>query len=666
MKTLWLTAFIISSLELTSNQISSSQPIVPIDKTAPRSYPEEGRFIALESEVRLKPQEPSSKANKSQIQQGTQLSLNGRTFPVAWSKWSQAGKSYIGISDTGLMQTFGVELLNTTNVARQPIQWFSRSRTTTEYLPAIARGPYRYLDITSLARAFGWQLKVNGSTLQISTPPAQVADIRPELQGSGTSDALTGLPQRIVVDLDRPTVWQVSHQTQEAVITIDAAAAPALLERFKPLPAQPPQPQLGVPSQPDDEAAIPQPPNQPSVAPTPQPPPLIVEGMGNKTTIKVKIPPGWRPKVSSLSTPSTRLVLDIAPDAMVERDILWAPGVRWRQKYLNLGTSRFATTWLEINLRQPGITFRPILGTPPSLVGIAPLVKSAPLWQAAAAINAGFFNRNSQLPLGAIRREGRWLSSPILNRGAIAWNDRGEIKMGRLSVEETLITQGGDRLPVLYLNSGYVQAGIARYTPSWGRTYTPLTDNEIVLVVQNNQLTRQIPGGASVGKTPIQIPLDGYLLSIRTNPELASVLAVGTKLSIESFTVPADFSRYPNILGAGPLLVENGQIVLDAKAEKFNDAFSKQTAVRSAIGTTASGTLIIAAVHNRAGGAGPTLTETAQLMQLMGAVDSLNLDGGSSTSLYLGGQLINRSPATAARVHNALGIFLQPPSQIDK
>jgi exopolysaccharide biosynthesis protein len=47
-------------------------------------------------------------------------------------------------------------------------------------------------------------------------------------------------------------------------------------------------------------------------------------------------------------------------------------------------------------------------------------------------------------------------------------------------------------------------------------------------------------------------------------------------------------------------------------------------------------------------------------MQTMGCINALNLDGGSSTSLYLGGQLLDRSPNTAARVHNGIGIFISP------
>ncbi len=131
-------------------------------------------------------------------------------------------------------------------------------------------------------------------------------------------------------------------------------------------------------------------------------------------------------------------------------------------------------------------------------------------------------------------------------------------------------------------------------------------------------------------------------------------------MQITTGTTPGEFNSYPNIVGAGPLLLQNGKIVLDAKSEQFSNAFITQKASRSAICTTANNTVLIAAVHNRVGGSGPTLAEHAQLMKLLGCVNALNLDGGSSTSLYLGGQLLDRYPNTAARVHNGIGIFLQP------
>jgi exopolysaccharide biosynthesis protein len=106
------------------------------------------------------------------------------------------------------------------------------------------------------------------------------------------------------------------------------------------------------------------------------------------------------------------------------------------------------------------------------------------------------------------------------------------------------------------------------------------------------------------------------------------------------------------------LLLQGGNIVLDGKGENFSAAFIREQAVRSAIGSTSTGNIIVVTAHDRLGGKGPTLTEMAQILQQMGAVDALNLDGGSSTSLYLGGQLINRASATAAKVHNAIGIFI--------
>ena len=462
---------------------------------------------------------------------GTQISLNGQPWAVAWSQWQvdATDKVYIGITDAGITQLLGVELLDSENVAKQPVKWLFQPTPTPLLLNTRLNRGHRYLDVTELAQKAGWQLKILGNTLSINTPAAQAEAIYlHRLLGS-----------------DRPTV---------------------------------------------------------------------------------------------------------------ERNILWAPGLRWRQQYIDLGASHFPVVWLEIDLHTPGLVLKPIWSDPNTLIGTAPLIQIAESYGAAAAINGGFFNRHERLPLGAIRRDGKWRSSPILNRGAIAWNDLGQVKVGHLSLKETLTTFQ-DLLPILDLNSGYVQAGISRYTSDWGATYTPLNDSEIIVVVQNHQVTAQLSGGVA-GKTAFSIPSDGYLLVIRDDSAAANSLPIGTIVSLNRTTVPSDFADYPQILGAGPLLVQNHQIVLDAKAEKFSTAFIKETAPRSAIGTTTAGTLLMVAVHNRSGGVGPTLAEVAEILQQIGCIDALNLDGGSSTSLYLGGQLLDRLPSTAARIHNSIGVFV--------
>jgi hypothetical protein len=257
--------------------------------------------------------------------------------------------------------------------------------------------------------------------------------------------------------------------------------------------------------------------------------------------------------------------------------------------------------------------------------------------------------------LGAIRVDGKWLSGPILNRGAIAWDNRGKIRIDRLSLEETLITATGQRFPLTQLNSAFLTAGCSRYTRDWGSNYHPLTERETGLVVQGDRVTEKLNN--LLPQDSIEVPENGYLVICRKTD---INLKIGETVNLDSVTLPRDFANYPQILGAGPLLLQNGRIVLDGNAEKFSPAFQNQQASRSAIAVSREGKILLVAIHNRVGGRGATLGELARILLLMAATDGLNLDGGSSTGIALAGYLLDRSAVTAAKVHNGIGIFLSP------
>ncbi|NJL49195.1 MAG: phosphodiester glycosidase family protein [Leptolyngbyaceae cyanobacterium SM2_5_2] len=268
-----------------------------------------------------------------------------------------------------------------------------------------------------------------------------------------------------------------------------------------------------------------------------------------------------------------------------------------------------------------------------------------------------FFNRNNQLPLGAVRYNSNWISGPILSRGVVGWDSQGQVRMDRLFLKQTLTTSNGQSFPIQAINSGYVQAGIGLYTPAWGASYRPILANEtIVTVVQNQVVNQQLAAGEN--HPPIPIPANGYLLAVRAYTAAAQALPPRTGITIQSELQPARLSPFPQIVGGGPLLIRNRAIVLDAELEQFSRAFATQAAPRSAIGLAANGELLLVAVHQSPAGTGPTLGELAQIMAQLGSTDALNLDGGSSASLYLGGRLLNRHPRTAARVNNAIGVFL--------
>jgi len=534
---------------------------------------------------------------------GSQVAIAGKTYPLAWRQWEAGGETHVGIGDTALLQRLGVELLNTSDWRQQPVRWFAPAPET---LPTQRADARRYVAIESLVERAGGDLDLAGDTLELDINAPRLREIR--LDGT----------ERFVVELERPTFWHVEQGRDTATIDLAAIASEELLARVA-----------------ADETGL-----------------LTASGEGDRTQLTVRLPERATFKIATLPNPP-RIEFDLRPDSLPAREIQWTPGIWWRQQYVTLGEARFAVTWLEIDQLATDLAPRPFWSDPAQMTGIAPLQRFAQDAGAVAAINAGFFNRNTQLPLGAIRRDGIWYSGPILNRGAIAWNAAGELQFGRLRHFETLIA-GDRRQSIPFLNSGYVQTGLARYTAAWGPTYTPLTDGEQIATVRRDRVTRQVAGGPA-GQTPQPIPPDGYLLVARGGAALPA-----SSFQLEPLTDPPAFAALPHAIGAGPLLVADGRVVLDAAAEQFSPAFQQQRASRSAIGKRAGGTLILAAFGDRVGGKGPSLSETAQLMQLLGAADALNLDGGSSASLYLGGQLVNRPPATAARVHNGIGIFLQP------
>lgn len=545
---------------------------------------------------------------------GGQVTINGRSLPIPWSQRQQD----LGIADAGLVEATGVELLDTNVVTQQPVEWFSDQRTTPLNLATWLTKQYRYLDITELIQRFGWQVDIKGESLQISTPTAQVLAVRQGPQTWG---------DRVVIDLDQSTPWQVSEQRGEMTITIDARINPRIVQAFTSKPGK-------------------------------QIKSLKLENRGERTVLRLSYAGTLRPRVWSLDNPN-RLLVDVRPDSMVERSILWAPGVQWQQKWIRINSGQFPVIGLEIDPRQPGVSLRPILSSPAGNTGTAPLLSALRRTEGIAAINAGFFNRNNKLPLGAIRSNNRWISGPILNRGAIGWNDGGETTVGHLSLQETLTTSTGKRLVMQSTNSGYVGAGIARYTPEWGRSYTNIIDDEVLITVQGDQVMEQ-KRAVKAGQTTVPIPSEGYLLVVRADNDVLDVLRAGTKLQVESVTLPDEFSRFAQIVGAGPLLVKNRQIVLNGQSERFSTNFIQESAPRSVVATTAQGSLVLLSINNRSGGSGPTLAEAAQILQQLGVQNALNLDGGSSTTLYLGGQLLNRSSGTVAPVHNGIGVFIQP------
>jgi hypothetical protein len=332
------------------------------------------------------------------------------------------------------------------------------------------------------------------------------------------------------------------------------------------------------------------------------------------------------------------------------RQILWERLVR------EVAGRRVRINAVRIDLLNSDLELRP-LSRGDGMEGLSSLVRLANRQDALVAINGGYFNRIRRLPLGALRDQGRWLSGPILGRGAMGWEPRQVPRFGRLRLDEWVSDASGRRWPLVALNSGWVQRGISRYTADWGRGYRPISGTEAAVLLRGGVVQWRAQG-AQLAAGVALAPGDDLLVA-RGGAELPG--NPGERLQIES--LPNDpLGRASHVMGGGPLLLQDGRIVLNGSAEGFGAAFLRQGAPRTVVGSDGSRLWLITLEGSGGDDPGPTLGETAWLLQRMGLRDALNLDGGSSTGLVMGGVHRVKGRGVGGAVHNGLGLVPATPS----
>ena len=111
-------------------------------------------------------------------------------------------------------------------------------------------------------------------------------------------------------------------------------------------------------------------------------------------------------------------------------------------------------------------------------------------------------------------------------------------------------------------------------------------------------------------------------------------------------------------VGGFPELLRSGEVVLD-RAEGVLETFGPVRHPRTAVGwDSAADRLLLVTVDGRQPGysVGMTLRELTALLLRLGATDAVNLDGGGSTAMVVGGRVVNRPSDEAGErsVGNAL------------
>ena len=93
-----------------------------------------------------------------------------------------------------------------------------------------------------------------------------------------------------------------------------------------------------------------------------------------------------------------------------------------------------------------------------------------------------------------------------------------------------------------------------------------------------------------------------------------------------------DWSPFDFVVACGPRLLHDGRVVLNPRAERFQDRHMLAPNSRIAVGITRGNTLFFVMTHEPI-----YLGRLARAMQALGATDAMNLDAGTSTGFYYNG-----------------------------
>lgn len=245
------------------------------------------------------------------------------------------------------------------------------------------------------------------------------------------------------------------------------------------------------------------------------------------------------------------------------------------------GSPALKAWYLEVDLQQQQIAVRSYLSKAPGgKEGVAPFVQRV---GAIAAVNGGYFDTNGATSYSAVVYPGEVLAQNL-----------------------STISRSGVPYPVT--RSFFGMTSDRALSVSWIYHFGSRVEDIYVF----GQPTPNSPG----------------------NPAPAPVKSQGRP-----------YEKLLTGIGGGPTLVKNGAVFISHDEEVFWDSGIGYAVKnpRTAVGWTKEHRAILLVVDGRqAASEGVTLPELAAILIELGCTEAMNLDGGGSTQMAIGNQLINR------------------------
>ena len=278
----------------------------------------------------------------------------------------------------------------------------------------------------------------------------------------------------------------------------------------------------------------------------------------------------------------------------------------------------FRTHHLEWDPHNSTAKLTPLMPDPNSLRGLKTAKATLSQYNGLAGINASFFNANLRIPLGMVLKDGEVLNGTLFNRVAFGLDLQNRPSIDQVELTG-LIRVGRWSQAIETVNMPRTSSEqVALYSHLWGTQSPAAGGGNIAVRLRNGRLDEII---TQAGSLSIEGNNDWVIYGSATKLSKFLNTELGTSVDVLLSTLP-DWSDKSMILAGGPTLLKKGQVYIDLEAQRFGALPPNQRRPRTAIAILPNHKVMLIVIDALPQGA--TLQDTAEILQVFGAIDAMN------------------------------------------
>jgi len=272
---------------------------------------------------------------------------------------------------------------------------------------------------------------------------------------------------------------------------------------------------------------------------------------------------------------------------------------------------------------------------------------------AVAAVNASYFD-SSVWVIGNLVINKKFLGAEPTPRTALVLGPGEKVQiLPQIAYDGTVVDGQGRKAEITGINRMRLTDDLIYYNDAFD-TDTCTNAFGVEVKVKNDKVVDISSKGS------MALDSNSYVLS--GNGQAAGylrALKIGDYVRVDHSLGNSVAEAADSVGSAGPLLVNNGQVQVNSEAEGIAPDIAYGRAPRTGVGIKADGTVLIVVADGRSSNSvGMSLTELARYFVKLGAQKAMNFDGGGSSEMVVGSDIMNApSDGDERPIRVALGIF---------